>query len=319
LAGLRDQYDQRIQDFTQDQKIQALIEEQLRDNEADLADPLAPVDPAVIDPVATDPVATDPVATDPAAVDPALDPAVVDPAVVDPVLDPTMVDPALEPMVVHPAVVDSALDPAVVDPALDPTTIDPAAEPNDYAINTNVEGTGSGFMPTIDGTVASDPDDGGEVFGNEVIDLVEQVTGQSGMLVDDFESLSDQYQDILIDIAPDPMNEGFNPPDSLPFEDILGDSIAELETAQPDFGISLPLPSADDFVVVPDMPELIVDASSAFPQAVQEVVDEQYQESWAPMVDNVEAQADEFVQDQLEDVTEQAEDTLSGIADDLGL
>ena len=37
------------------------------------------------------------------------------------------------------------------------------------------------------------------------------------------------------------------------------------------------------------------------------------------MVDNVEAQADEFVQDQLEDVTEQAEDTLSGIADDLGL
>ena len=300
LAGLRDQYDQRIQDFTQDQKIQALIEEQLRDNEADPADPLAPADPAVIDPAVIDPTLIDPAATDPAAVDP----AVVDPALDPMVVDPAVVDPAVDPMVV---------DPGMVDPALDPTTIDPAVGPDD-AINTNVEESGSVFMPAVDGTVASDPDDGGEVFGNDVIELVEQVAGQPGMIVDDFESMSDQYQEVLVDVVPE-LTEGFNPPDSMPFEDILGDSIAELQTALPDFGAGLPLPSADDFEVIPDIPELPLVGETGFPE---EVVEE-LQESWAPMVDDAAAQAEDFVQDQVEDITEQAQDTLGGIADDLGL
>ena len=37
------------------------------------------------------------------------------------------------------------------------------------------------------------------------------------------------------------------------------------------------------------------------------------------VVDDAAAQAEDFVQDQVEDITEQAQDTLGGIADDLGL
>ena len=126
--------------------------------------------------------------------------------------------------------------------------------------------------------------------------------------------MSDQYQEVLVDVVPE-LTEGFNPPDSMPFEDILGDSIAELQTALPDFGAGLPLPSADDFEVIPDIPELPLVGETGFPE---EVVEE-LQESWAPMVDDAAAQAEDFVQDQVEDITEQAQDTLGGIADDLGL
>ena len=45
LLDLRAQYDERVQDFTQDQKIEALIDEQLRDNEAEV-DPTA--DPCLL-------------------------------------------------------------------------------------------------------------------------------------------------------------------------------------------------------------------------------------------------------------------------------
>ncbi len=57
LAEMRDEYDQRVQDFTQDQKIDALIQEAQRDNEADAATP-ADVDMPPAIPVDT-PVETD--------------------------------------------------------------------------------------------------------------------------------------------------------------------------------------------------------------------------------------------------------------------
>ena len=63
------------------------------------------------------------------------------------------------------------------------------------------------------------------------------------------------------------------------------------------------------------LPELPLVGETGFPE---EVVEE-LQESWAPMVDDAAAQAEDFVQDQVEDITEQAQDTLGGIADDLGL
>ena len=37
------------------------------------------------------------------------------------------------------------------------------------------------------------------------------------------------------------------------------------------------------------------------------------------MVEDATAQVEDFVQEQVEDITEQAQDTLGGIADDLGL
>ncbi len=61
LAMLRDQYDQHVQDFTQDQKIEALIEETQRDNEAEAETG----DPVVDPPLGTD----DPDSNDADAVD----------------------------------------------------------------------------------------------------------------------------------------------------------------------------------------------------------------------------------------------------------
>ncbi len=85
LAELHDDYDRRVEDFTQDQKIDALIQEAQRDNEAEAAaetdgdTPLAvPVDAAVddnteassdddssIDPTPVDPTSADPTSDEP--------------------------------------------------------------------------------------------------------------------------------------------------------------------------------------------------------------------------------------------------------------
>ncbi len=96
LAELHDDYDRRVEDFTQDQKIDALIQEAQRDNEADAAaetdgeTPLVvPVDAAVDDDTeasgdddssasgdddsSADPTAADPTAADPDSDDPTSD------------------------------------------------------------------------------------------------------------------------------------------------------------------------------------------------------------------------------------------------------
>ena len=98
LATLRDQYDQHVTNFVQDQKIEALIQEQLRDNAAEDADDaeaqtpvddVMPVDPDIVGDLDTttpdDADATAPADTDaatPADAGAATDPAdVADPAV----------------------------------------------------------------------------------------------------------------------------------------------------------------------------------------------------------------------------------------------
>ena len=112
LLDLRAQYDERVQDFTQDQKIEALIDEQLRDDQADGTEPAAE---PVIDPATGLPIVTDPAETDPTAAEPAIDPATGLPVVTDPT-DPT--DP-------------TATDPTTPDPtATDPTATDPTATTN---------------------------------------------------------------------------------------------------------------------------------------------------------------------------------------------
>ncbi len=84
LAELHDDYDRRVEDFTQDQKIDALIQEAQRDNEAEAAaetdgeTPLAvPVDAAVeddteasVDPTSVDPKSVDPTSDDQTSDDP---------------------------------------------------------------------------------------------------------------------------------------------------------------------------------------------------------------------------------------------------------
>lgn len=115
LAALRDDYDQRVQDFTQDQKIDALVREAQRDNAADAtaatgttgaaADPAAgsapvpPPDAADVSPAAADDTDTTPATdttptTDPAAAtgDPNVSPvdpnaATADPATAEPAGD----------------------------------------------------------------------------------------------------------------------------------------------------------------------------------------------------------------------------------------
>jgi len=51
----------------------------------------------------------------------------------------------------------------------------------------------------------------------------------------------------------------------------------------------------------------------------QQLVDEYVPEPFAPLVDDAEAQVEDFVQDQMSDIQDQVDDTLGGIADDLGL
>lgn len=87
LAELRDDYDRRVEDFTQDQKIDALIQEAQRDNEADAAaaaatpaaadtPPVVPVDAAVED--EADGPADDVSPVDPDALEPTDDDATVE-------------------------------------------------------------------------------------------------------------------------------------------------------------------------------------------------------------------------------------------------
>ncbi len=125
LAELRDDYDRRVQDFTQDQKIDALVQEAQRDNEAEAATqadgetpPAVPVDAAVEDETAdsaegessVDPASADPASIDPASAEPTDAGTIVEPA--DPV-DTIELDLAIE---VDPASILIGLD-EPVDPA----------------------------------------------------------------------------------------------------------------------------------------------------------------------------------------------------------
>ncbi|MDP2292506.1 MAG: hypothetical protein Q8M22_15050, partial [Actinomycetota bacterium] len=83
LANLRAQYDERVQDFTQDQKIDALVEEQLADDEAE-ADAMAEETETV--PADTEEADGEQPVTDEAAPDP----AVTLPA--PPVMEETVID-----------------------------------------------------------------------------------------------------------------------------------------------------------------------------------------------------------------------------------
>jgi actin-like ATPase involved in cell morphogenesis len=178
LAALHDDYDQRVEDFTQDQKIDALIQEAQRDNEADAAaetdgeTPLAvPVDAAVEDDSeasdADDPTAVDPTSEDPNPADPtAIDPNPADPTAIDPnPADPTFVDP-------NPA------DPTLVDPNPDEPTEDRGIEDGD------IEDRGSEDRGSEDGDIE---DRGIEIEATEVLIGLDQPA--EGGLKDDFDTM----------------------------------------------------------------------------------------------------------------------------------
>ena len=336
LAGLRDEYDQRIQDFTQDQKIQALIEEQLRDNQADPASPAgaaAPTDPTTIDPATIDPATIDPATIDPATT---TDPAAPEPG---PILggmpiDPSDFDLALpEGYTIQPGddgsyvVLDQAGNPAgtVDDYPTMSTEADPlveVAEPPFVPANGNTGVVGPAIVPEAE--VASDPDDGGEATGISPSDLIETVATRPGMIVDEFDSMSEQYQETFTD-AVAVATEQFDPRVSMPaaaLDDVVGDVI-DRENYDANFDNGY-LPGID--VAVPDvvadqlgsfLPEDLSGTDGGTLAYAQEAVDALGIP--VPDLDDVQDQAEDFVQDQVDDFQDQVEDTLGGIADDLGL
>ena len=348
LAGLRDEYDQRIQDFTQDQKIQALIEEQLRDNQADPASPAgaaAPTDPTTIDPTTIDPATIDPATIDPTTIDPATttDPAAPEPG---PILggmpiDPSDFDLALpEGYTIQPGdngsyvVLDQAGNPAgtVDDYPTMSTEADPlveVAEPPFVPANGNTGVVGPAIVPEAE--IAADPDDGGEVGGTLASDLIETVATRPGMIVDEFDSMSEQYQETFTD-AVAVATEQFDPRVSMPaaaLDDVVGDVI-DRENYDANFDNGY-LPGID--VAVPDvvadqlgsfLPEDLSGTDGGTLAYAEAALDDLGIP--VPDLDDLQDRADDFVQDQMDDVQDQmddvqdqVEDTLGGIADDLGL
>ena len=193
LVAMRDDFDQRVQDFVQDQKIEALVAEAERDNQDAAADAAAaPTDPAATTAPAapTDDTPTDPTAqADPSA--PTDDAASTDaPAITD---DPTATDDTT--ITGDPTVTDDATatdDTTVTDDttATDDTTVtDPVA---DVAGDTPVAGadddTAIGEPPT-----ASEPADG---------------------LFDDFDDAAGRFE-----VRPDLIDRG-----GLAVDDLAGDT-----------------------------------------------------------------------------------------------
>jgi len=323
LLNLRAQYDERVQDFTQDQKIEALIDEQLRDNEAETA---------------TDPT------LDPAA-DPTLDPT-LDPTA-DPTLDPTATegestegDPAVDPVLVPNATEGETVVPEG-EPTLDPTlpTTGVAAEtlpmPEFQAavLDPNV------VLLLPETQVASDPDDGGEV--TSVIDdptggrgiVATDFLQQTDALVDDFDAAVGTFAHDFGQISTDALGNGSELVKPV-VDDVLGDS-GGFEVIEP---IPMPSVSVPDFTAVEaqvsDIGDAVADgdfggavegiltAPAVFGEAIDDAVVLPFEPEIEEFKEDVSETVSDFVDDPMEAVNEFSDDgmdTVAGIADDAGL
>ena len=290
LADLRTQYDERVQDFTQDQKIEALIDEQMRDNQADAADP-------------TSPNATDPIMVDPSAIDPTIDPSTgeslpfQDTAMPDPVV--TLTAPVPQTMIATEDVMSDPDDGGEV--ASDPDDGGEVVQPGVINVNPTLD-IRTDSAVNVGDVVASDPDDGGEIAGG---------------LIDDFDSVSDTFQEQVaaVDLPlADLVAAG---------EDLFGEGIASGEQAP---GLHLPdlAPLATDIVGagealldgnISGAVGGIQDAAQDYAVVSDDVVDVPYEQD---VDDTVTDFADDPV-DSARDTLEEAEGSVAGIADDNGL
>ena len=157
LAALRDEYDQRVQDFTQDQKIEALIEEEMRDNAEDAAEE-TPAEEAPLtvdtdgDGVPDAPAPTDPTAETPADGETPADPTAETPAdggEAGGLPEGWTAIPGVAGMVYLDETGNPVSDQQLVDAGIDPSLPGLGADPDDG------------------GEIAADPDDGGEVDGGD--------------------------------------------------------------------------------------------------------------------------------------------------------
>ena len=179
--------------------------------------------------------------------------------------------------------------------------------------------------------IAADPDDGGEVGSPLASDLIETVATRPGMIIDEFDSMSEQYQETFTD-AVAVATEQFDPRVSMPaaaLDDVVGDAI-DLENYAANYDNGY-LPGID--VAVPDvvadqlgsfLPEDLSGTDGGTLAYAEAALDDLGIP--VPDLDDLQDRADDFVQDQMDDVQDQmddvqdqVEDTLGGIADDLGL
>ena len=185
MADLRDQFDETMQDFTQDQQIEALIEETQRDNEEEAAADAPATDP-VVPPVDADGDGTtddEPAAAEPVDVAAADEPAAEEPAAEEPADDAAAEEPAAE------DAADAAADDGVatldtglreIDPGFIRAEVEGESSDRDHRgeidasllEDAGVENPDLGDRPDADG-----PGDGpGMVRAEPNLDLLEPVT-----------------------------------------------------------------------------------------------------------------------------------------------
>ena len=276
LANLRAQYDERVQDFTQDQKIEALIEEQLADDEAEAAAETA-------DPTTTDPTTTDPTTTDPTTPDPAV--------------------------TLPPFVADSDL----IKP-IDTRPIDDG------------------------GGVASDPDDGGEVF--QPVTVLDGLRDDFDAAVEGFHTavpqlgevdFSDNLSSTLLEQSGVVLEQAADQVGQPP-EDLFGDSLID-DSA----GTVLSIRVDDVSVEVGDVAisgeplveaELVgaaaavQDATIGYGADLDEAIELPHEPVIEEAIDDVEQRASDFMEEPPETASGMIDDTtgtVAGIADDAGL
>jgi actin-like ATPase involved in cell morphogenesis len=291
LAALRDEYDQRVQDFTQDQKIEALIDEQLRDNEAE-----AETEPTTGETPEGMPTAEEPVEPE------GVEPDGPGDSVAGEVLDPPILDLVDPPFI-------STIDPAVVDAVAD-------------AIDLEVPDLGPEPDPVLGEQIVDD------VIIDEA-DLDVRAVFEPGDGPPPF--ISDSFDDLVGDVG----GTGFEFADTatgfvgeavagvVDQVDVLGDAVGDAGNM-----LHIDIPGALDPIIDvvgespigdPASPEIETGGAGFLDDVAELVSDplEGLEGLGGTMPTDIDG--DGFFDDVAELVSDDVDDTIAGIADDIGL
>ena len=298
LAALRDEYDQRVQDFTQDQKIEALIDEQLRDNDAE-AETGTQSDAATGEATEGEPATESPEAGEP--VD-GVEPDSSGASVPGDVIDPPLID------LVDPPII-STIDPAVVDAVAD-------------AIDLEVPDLGPEPDPVLGEQIVDD------VIIDEA-DLDVRAVFEPGDGPPPF--ISDSFDDLVGDVG----GTGFEFADTatgfvgeavagvVDQVDVLGDAVGDAGNM-----LHIDIPGALDPIIDvvgespigdPASPEIETGGAGFLDDVAELVSDplEGLEGLGGTMPTDIDG--DGFFDDVAELVSDDVDDTIAGIADDIGL
>ena len=310
LAALRDEYDQRVQDFTQDQKIEALIDEQLRDNEAETGTDAATGEAPAGMPATDEPDDGEGVEPDPSG---GLVPGeVLDPPLID-LVDPPLIDLVDPPILdlVDPPILD-LVDPPILS-TIDPAVVDAVADVIGGGIPAPGPDTGSIIDEAgLDVRAVVDLGDGPPPFISDSFDdLVGDVGGTpfefaetaTGFVGEAVSGVVDQV-DVLGDSAGDTGNMlNINLGQVLePIVDLVGESPVGDPTGGP---ISSPFDTGgagflDNITEIVSDPLDLGDGLSSIDTGIPDF-------------------AGHSLGDAADDAIDDVDDTISGIADDIGL